>query len=532
MFYVYLFEARGIQRYLFATGKLRDMLGGSELIDFICADNGYLDIVVKALGLGPRAVRRAGGVFYLVFESEEQAVRLQSTWRIASRRWLPGVERVDALASGTGIRDAMHKGFETLRIARNRIEADLPRPGPLSERSPRTGLAAVTHDGEESLDAATYVQRQFTRPSETGSLADRFLDDSDVSWPKSFEDDKNIRKRDLFPLRKTRMVGLIHADGNGLGMLLRILNEACSEANDDTYVTLYRNFSDYLTEATQAAAHEATEETLLPEAIENRVMPARPLVLGGDDMSIIVRDDLALPFAKAFLKAFEAHTAEAMTRLKHAFHDHGLNDDDLPSNLTACAGIVYMKCSQPFHGAHDLAEQLCGRAKKVSRQHMQSGAMISSLAFHKLQDSMMTDPDELYARTQRIDDGEGSEDRHWHLALDAYSVRPHESLPCVDDLQALANILLQSEMNDRPLRNLATLLHSNLDEASQAYRRWREVSARRDAAQLEEFDKTLGTLVGTVEERLPFAIREDGDAHSPLADLLTLLSLADGPRKH
>ena len=82
----YLFEARGIQRFLFATGKLKDMVDGSELIDFICGSGGYLDQVLDSLSLDPIIVRKAGGVFYLVFEREEDAQRLQNVWRLAAAR--------------------------------------------------------------------------------------------------------------------------------------------------------------------------------------------------------------------------------------------------------------------------------------------------------------------------------------------------------------------------------------------------------------------------------------------------------------
>tara|TARA_R110002167_G_scaffold366450_1_gene597500 strand:- start:7394 stop:7588 length:195 start_codon:yes stop_codon:yes gene_type:complete len=43
MLHAYLFEARGIQRFLFSSGKLRDILGGSELLDYLCAEDGLLD---------------------------------------------------------------------------------------------------------------------------------------------------------------------------------------------------------------------------------------------------------------------------------------------------------------------------------------------------------------------------------------------------------------------------------------------------------------------------------------------------------
>lgn len=520
MHYAYLFEARGIQRFLFATGKLRDMLAGSEQVDFICSEFGYLQQVLKHLGLAPRPVRQAGGVFYLVFDHADDARRFRDTWRLATAQWLPGLERVDALSEGATVREAIAAGIAALAVARNRLSADLPRPGPLAARSPRTGLAAVARKDKELVDAATRAQRSFERPDTGHSLARRFLSEAAVSWPTNFEGDAAAEKR--FPLGRSRLVGVVHADGNGLGELLRALNLACANAADDTYVHLYRRFSDGLSKATHAAAEQATREVLYPARV-NEVMPARPLILGGDDLSILVRADLALPFTRAFLSAFQTHTATAMQDLRQAFAEHGMDDqaEALPASLSACAGIAYVKCSHPFQAAHELAEGLCQRAKQVARQHRDGQRMPSMLAFYKVQDALLEDGDVLHARTLTACHGS----QILHLGLDAYSLEPIDGVASLADLEQLVAVFAGGAINDRPLRTLATLLHSDLAESKQAYQRWREVSRRRHSDRLNAFDQQLKNLVGQPREDLPFGQTTDSRAISPISDVLTLLSL-------
>ena len=41
-YYAYLFEAKSIQSYIFATSKLKEIIGGSELIEQLTAKNGLL----------------------------------------------------------------------------------------------------------------------------------------------------------------------------------------------------------------------------------------------------------------------------------------------------------------------------------------------------------------------------------------------------------------------------------------------------------------------------------------------------------
>ena len=515
--YAYLFEARGIQRFLFASGKLRDMLGGSELLDYLCADEGLLDQTLKSLGLQPAIVRKAGGSFYLLFGRREDAVRLRGVWRLACSSWLPGVEQIDALSEGRSAREAMSEGLKLLRKARNRLSADLPRPGPLSERSPRTGLAAVTREHDESLDAATARQRRFERPNGQ-KLAQRFLDKEGYLWPINFEEDAPASER--FPLGERHLVGLLHADGNGLGELLRVLTDACQDADDATYVDLYRTFSDGLSEATLAAARQACL-VLLPHACD-KVLPARPLVLGGDDLTILVRADLALPFAKAFLTAFDAHSRSVLTDLHKKFEDKGLQAQaiELPEHLTACAGLCYMKCSQPFQAGHELAEGLCKRAKIAARKVQGAGPIPAALAMHKVQDSLLEDAETQFEQNHCV----MLEKHNWQLALPVYALKPVEGLPALEDLERLLDVFGEG-LNDRPLRELATLLHGNLGLARQAYQRWRELAQRKHSGKLAEFDKGLHALLGPVMSDLPFSQKEP--RQTPLADLLSLLTLQE-----
>jgi hypothetical protein len=542
MHYAYLFEARGIQRFLFASGKLKDMQGGSELLDYVCAKGGLLDQVLDKLALDPGKPRNAGGVFYLLFDKQTDAQRFQAVWRMACANWIPSVEQVDALSSGEKAHDAIKNGLNLLRTQRNQLIADLPRPGPLSERSPRTGLAAVQNLKGESLDAATAKQRVFERSDTDASLAQRFLNEENVFWPTDFEE--NALKERRFPLDERRLVGLIHADGNGLGELLRVLNSACQNADDDTYINLYKAFSNGLTAATLGAARDASQKVLLPAAIDighnNRLLPARPLVLGGDDLTIVTRADLALPYTQEFLKAFEQHSRISMDKLRAEFEQAELAAaaSQLPEHLTACAGISYMKCSQPFLAGHELAEGLCKRAKDASRKARTSNQalMPSSVAFHKVQDSLLDDAKSQFDKNNRVNHLNES----WQLALPVYGIHADHSsnprkLPSLDSLNGLVNLFANARnnrsgnlhFNDRPLRELSTLWRDNPDLAKKAYHRWYELAQRNNTQDLQAFDYFMNQLIGQTQRDLPCSstVGEDGAYSSPISDLLHLLTI-------
>ena len=375
------------------------------------------------------------------------------------------------------------------------------------------------------------------------SLAKRFLNEDGYFWPNDFEQDADDSTR--FPLAERRLVGLVHADGNGLGELLRVLSDALKDASDDAYEAIFRAFSDGLTTATQDAAQAASKAIILPAA-EKQILPARPLVLGGDDVTIILRADLALPFSTAFLKAFEEETAKSMVDLKEKFKEFDLPTSALPDKLTACAGISYMKCSQPFLAGHDLAEGLCKRAKTASRQQREERElpyMPASLAFHKVQDSLLDDAKSQFDKDHRIQDST-DKNQSWTLALPVYGLSADNKLPQITDLEALVKLFAKDEkskaesndtdslpkndrkepdINDRPLREVVTLWHSNRELARQAYTRWRTLATENQPTQLSKFDKLLHKLVGDTKPDLPCS--NETAAQSPIADLLSLLTL-------
>ena len=536
----YLFEARGIQRFLFATGKLKDMVDGSELIDFICAPEGYLEQVLKTLGLNPKKPRCAGGVFYLVFEHKEEAQRLQNAWRVAAARWFPTLECVDALAEGDNVREVIQKGLSLLAQNRNIIQADLPAASPLTARSPRTGLAASSRERGEALDAATTAIRRFERPQHSASVTDRFLQEPGIYWPNNFESDAHATRR--FPLGQRQLIGLIHADGNNLGVLLRVLNDACANAEDDTYIDLYQTFSEGVTKATINAAKDACEAVIRHQAVNN-VLPARPLVLGGDDLSVIVRADLAIEFTQVFLEAFKRHSRMAISELKAKFgNEMQAASEKLPDCLTACAGIVYVKASQPFYSAYAVAEELCKRAKNAAKPLQTTGQIVpSALSFYKVSDSLLNGLDKMLEQTQLAQHEHNGRSLDYQLGLDCYRIDGDETeqLPLLDDLQEL-KLRLRSgdtELNDRGLRELATVLHTDLNLAKQAYKRWVQYANSQSQQNPSEqkryshekavaaFQRQLASLIGPLESDLPVALKAGSTEkyQTVLSDLLALL---------
>ena len=108
------------------------------------------------------------------------------------------------------------------------------------------------------------------------------------------------------------------------------------------------------------------------------------MVLNGDDLTVIIRGDLAIPYANAFLKNFEKVTADEL-------------QSEFGGGLTACAGVAFIKSSYPFYYGYALAENLCARAKNKAKK-LNEDLAPSCLMFHKVQDSFVENYEEIIER--------------------------------------------------------------------------------------------------------------------------------------
>ncbi len=468
------FEARSIQDYLFETGRLADAVGASLLVDRLTGDladegagteaDDLLTQVLRAAGVEGhlRFSRRAGGSFIAFAEDRSLLVRARLLWHAALSANAPGLRWSDGLAPGADAQQAARAALAQAQVRGQFDPPRLPEATPAQWRVPRTGQPAERRArsgarGTEPLDAATLARRRH-RHAASRVLTGRFARDERLRWPTDLSATADADDETVFPfLGGARDVAFVHADGNGLGALLRRLDANVPAAD---YVETCAAFSRAISRATQAAAAQATAQVLLPACVGARV-PARPLVLGGDDLQVIVRADLAVPFVAAFLRAFEACSAEQLQALG------GVLGLERGEGLTAAAGVLFAKANYPFAAAASWAGELCDRAKKTIKREAaetRRAMPLSALALHRAQASLADG-----AAAQHLPGGLA-------MGLPAYVVTTRAtSLPRLEHLQALADALGAAAAPRGPARRLIADLHTDLELARERYRRMQEV---------------------------------------------------------
>jgi len=203
-------------------------------------------------------------------------------------------------------------------------------------------------------------------------------------------------------------VAVIHIDGNGVGGIMKDLSHSKDRVDPGVFKKnilcdrddpdALRRFLLAVNERLQNAVEHAFAAawTRIDELSEHdddqpgrrhTVIPVVPVILGGDDVTVITSGDYALPFAAAYLRYYEEATRNDPI-LRYLTPPEG--QDSGP--MTAAAGVAIVKRNFPFHIAYELAEKLVERAKKVGKT---TQPPCSTLDYHVLFDTTVLDVSEV-----------------------------------------------------------------------------------------------------------------------------------------
>ena len=380
----YLFEVKSIQSYLFQSGRLIDIIAASERLDRLVdtSEQSVLFMALEATGLSHDLItendhaqihflRSKGGAFYAYADNQDVLRQLRSSWTLLLTQLFPSLQYADALASGDTLPRALDEGFKSLRAAANHppapgryataVLAKFPRTGRAAQKASLTSKQAGTADqvrNVAAVDADIEMHRQ---------AYERWTLRSHSELQKKFSPEHGAGAIRPFWLNldedtSSKDIAFIHADGNGLGLYLRQLKEALKDASPKQYQSVFLKFSNALAKATQDAAKVATQMLVDSVADNDQPIPMRPILLGGDDVTVLCDARYAIDYAKIFCENFERLSGEYLTVLQHEL------SANIQPNLSASAGIVFHKVGHPFIQVHQFGEQLTGAAKDFSRE--------------------------------------------------------------------------------------------------------------------------------------------------------------------
>ncbi len=456
------FEVGGIQNYILGNGRMKEMIGGSELIESLSKN--FLDKTLDEFGSNSNhpiskiietadadsrrpntdeilIVQRNAGAVHLVFSDLKTAQDFVSFFSARVLQNFPGLPFFASLD------DQMDWNWHSYLESKGRVSERILRQRNIASTDAGIGMIPILQvapiDGEPAVGKAEFHRghsdsRTYISAASETRLSSKLISDSDdrlrhnnwnwrmnaddsslytsfekevnsileasypkqnlswrdIEWPKELDDITQGRGK----------VAFIHMDGNDFGQMFK---KAMSDPGDPAKQESNVGISDRLRRLGKLSrdvarcssmGYASAIKAILPfcQFDKSRIMPFRPLVLGGDDITVLVRADLAFIFIDAFEKGFE----------KASFEASGGSH-----TLSLGMGMVVANAGFPFLKAFELLEDLASSAKKLTVGINTKGFRPGSIDYLVVTNEIENDLDSLRGRTEYALNSKGNKVR-------------------------------------------------------------------------------------------------------------------------
>jgi hypothetical protein len=444
-----LIETYGNQAFIFATNKLRENVGASELT-YRAGTRFVLQAVGDAGGpklysddpqalrdtlLNPRrnpplessawpveVILATSGKALLLVRDEATARKIVQRATEYALREAPGLDVAGVVSDDFRLdQKPLHEVVKKVHELHESLRATLPGPTlrflrlPVVVECATSGLPATgidrRHGGADPRSAVSFHKHRAAQEGLQRLTA--------LASHRRFRLPLNLE--DLDRLGTIDWLAVVHADGNGLGEIFLKFHKytgTSTPAQNRDYVDKLRRFSLALDVCTEEAfcaalgemyprwqaAQQRRQRRRGERVGTSRYLPLVPLVLGGDDLTVVCDGRLAVPFTVDFLRAFEQQTArkDVLDGITPELAGEAFKAD----RLSSCAGVAIVKPHFPFHTAYELAEDLLQSAKKVKKQvkrNRDGDLPCSAVDYHVLYDVSGADLADI--RSRLVQDG-------------------------------------------------------------------------------------------------------------------------------
>lgn len=387
-----LIDTMSIQQYIFSSNKLRLNVGASYIIENVVYDeiltnilsgmfnnkfsNNWKqnpnDIAINKTDVDCEIGYIGGGNALVLFKKKNDVTKFIKEYTLCLLARFPGLRTAFGITEDF---DTTENGFKASReqlntsLIKNKSEnyrnVNPFKPG-IVEDCP---LSNEAQEIKEKHSKKTISMSSFVKFDACEKAQNKIADDyKDVLLDKycfTNEQDKLGQAEDK------GYIAVVHIDGNGMGQRfskckdlasLRFLSTAVSEIATNSMKELIA----YIVKLFETEKLCEKNGFTLKESDTSRkkILPIRPIIVGGDDITFVCEGRLGVHLAEKFMKIFT-------------------QKDVAGGRIAACAGVAVVHTKYPFYKAYTLAEELTRDAKNASRDNNNSwlSFLISSSGF-------------------------------------------------------------------------------------------------------------------------------------------------------
>lgn len=397
--YLFAADVDKIQDFIFRSARLQEVIGGSNLLSRFC-DNGVTTLIDKIAysygtqGVNYEIVVNDGGSFRVWFDDEDKASQFNKHISEFYHRVTGGT--ITTLPKPVAYDDADPKEFckanDTAANLLKTAKVSIPTKRPVLQ-VPYTAFCASCGISVASAHKAYYYdepanylcadclrKRQervdfFVGPEVAPDAedADFFLNKFKQAIRLKHEalaQDKLWIPADavdaICEFDSRRYVAYLVADANSMGELFRrfeseqSLSEFSKNLRKKVFDALASPMADLKTRTDEIAKNRKIKvrlrDKIKPMPLKD-ILPVVPLILGGDDLFVLLPAPFAIDFTRRFIQEYEKIMSDFLNEL-------GPQKFDTP---TLSAVVVICKSNYPYKLAHKRGEALLKQAKQMAK---------------------------------------------------------------------------------------------------------------------------------------------------------------------
>lgn len=364
-----LYDLSGIQKFIFSTNKVKEIIGASIVVNKALFEN-----IPEMLGEDTddwkkgeftfgdgdtqKIVYIGGGNALLMFDGFETEKAFSD--KLSERVFFQSGGAIRLCSAAVEV-DETKTLAENQQRLRKVLDDEKKKAGNIL---PSVGISVTAQDNNNYepivlYDDGTAMTRaqhaKLATVNEKSAFIDSLKPTEDIEFAASFDTNKSEDEKSF--------IAVIHIDGNTMGNMIR---EFVEQQTGDICEALsnMRRLS-----VTISALYKNTLKETLGEIYDGAAgeIPFRPIIADGDDITVMTESRKAFEFTEIFMEKLSAGA--------------GIFEDmHISFKPTAAAGIAFVKAKFPFSAAYDIAESCCKNAKSQTLKRL-DGQVANSMDF-------------------------------------------------------------------------------------------------------------------------------------------------------